>query len=227
MKNVMDRLCISSETYNIELEDILALKDTGVPYECKDKVVILLRKNQPDTLLSGRKYLEQLKSENAKYASVRIAFISEISPYNFISVFVRPLRKKYQYWSSNIYHMDPAEIRKMKIERSFRNKDNAYTFTNPLYYRTDEERLSRYEELYNSIKNGYDDNCPIEIMPLRMVGVKDTVNNGHHRLGIALECGLKRVAINFKVIGQAPRILRPLFKFGANLTMKLKQRQKS
>ena len=223
----MDNLCISSETYSIELEDLLALQDADIPYESNDKVVVLLRKNRPDTLLLGRSYLEQAKKNKEKYASARIAFISEISPYNFLSVFIRPLRIKYQYWSSNIYHMDPAEIRKMKIERSFRNKENAYTFTNPLYYRTDEERLERYEKLYNSIKEGYNDNYPIEIMPLRMVGVKDTVNNGHHRLGIALECGLHRVAVNFKVIGQAPRILKPFFKFCANMTMKLKQRQKA
>ncbi len=223
----MNNLCISSETYNIEIDDILTLGDAGLPYEGSDNVVILLRKNQPDTLLFGRKFLEKSKKENKTHASTRIAFVSEISPCNFISVFIRPLRKKYQYWSSNIYHMDPTEIRRMKIERSFRTKNNAYTFTNPLYYRTDEERMSRYEKLYDSIEKGYDDKYPIEIMPLRMVGVKDTVNNGHHRLGIALECGLNRVAVNFKVIGKAPRILKPLFKLGAELAMKLKQRKKS
>ena len=222
----MNNLCISSEIYPIELKDVLVLRDADLPYNGKDKVVILLRKNMPDALLCGRKYLERAEKENRKYIDVRIAFISEIHPCNFLSVFIRPLRKKYQYWSSNIYHMDPAEIRRMRIERSFRTKENAYTFTNPLYYRTEKERLSRYEKLYNSLKKGYDDKHPIEIMPLRMVGVKDTVNNGHHRLGIALECGLDRVAVNFKVIGKAPRILRPIFKFGANLTMKLKQRQK-
>lgn len=223
----MKNLCLSSETYNIELNDILVLPDANIPFATEDHVVVLLRKNQPDTLLCGRSYVEQAKQNNQKYIGVRIAFSPEIKPYDFISVFVRPLRKKYQYWSSNIYHMDPAEIRKMKIERSFRTKENAYTFTNPIYRRTDEERIARYENLYNSIKKGYNDKYPIEIMPLRMVGVKDTVNNGHHRLGIAIECGLNRVAVNFKVIGQAPRILRPLCKLCANLTMKLKQHKKS
>ncbi|MBP5399811.1 MAG: hypothetical protein J6Y53_05300 [Alphaproteobacteria bacterium] len=223
----MNNFCISSETYNIELADIIALNDADLPYESKGKVVVLLRRNQPDSLLSGRKILEKAKKENKKYISVRIAFVSEICAYNFFCIFIRPLRKKYQYWSSNIYHMNPAEIRKMKIERSFRSKENAYTFTNPLYRRTDEERMARYEKLYNSMENGYDDTYPIEIMLLRMMGVKDTVNNGHHRLGIALECGLDRVAINFKVIGQAPRILKPVFKFCANLTMKFKQSRKN
>ena len=224
---MMNNFCISSEIYNIELNDILVLQDADLPFITKDKVVILLRKNHPDTLLCGRDYIEQAEKNNQKYIGARIAFIPEIKPYDCFSVFIRPLRKKYQYWSSNIYHMNPLEIRKMKIERSFRNKENAFTFTNPIYYQTYEERMARYEQLYNSIKKGYDDNFPIEIMPLRMLGVKDTVNNGHHRLGIAIECGLNRVAINFKVIGQAPHFLRPICKFCADITMKLKQHKNS
>ena len=115
----------------------------------------------------------------------------------------------------------------MKIERSFRNKDSAYTFSNPLYRYSESERKRRYETLYKSMQNGYDDNYPIEIMLLRMLGIKDTVNNGHHRIGIALECNLPQIAVNFSAAGQAPYILRPLLKVIADIAIRIKQKRKS
>lgn len=223
---MMNNLCISSETYRIELDDIACLKDINSAYKDEKNITILLRKNQPDCLLSGRNLLEEAQKRGDQFVDVKVAFISQIKQYDFWSMFLRPLRFKYQYWSSNIYHMSPLEIRKMKIERCFRDKNTAYTFTNPLYRRTDAERLERYEKLYNSMKKGYNDKYPIEIMPLRMLGVKDTVNNGHHRIGIALECGLTRVAVNFKVIGKAPKLLAPIFRIAADIAIKSKQMAK-
>lgn len=222
----MNNLCISSETYKLELNDIIALKDFESEYKNQNEVVILLRKNQPDCLLCGRSLAETAKKKNEVHIDVRVAFVSEIKPYDFVSMFVRPLRFKHQFWSSNVYHMSPFEIRRMKIERCFRDKNTAYTFTNPIYRRTDKERIERYEKLYESISKGYNDKYPVEIMPLRMLGVKDTVNNGHHRIAVALECGLDRIAINFKVIGKAPRLLAPIFRIAADLAIKLKQHKK-
>ena len=78
---------------------------------------------------------------NKKYVSAKIAFITKIKFYDFITPFIKKLRGKYKIWSSNIYHMDPLEIRRLKIERSFRDKNSAYTFTNPLYRYSESERL--------------------------------------------------------------------------------------
>ena len=222
----MKNLCISSETYKLELDDIIALQDFEHEYKTQKEVVVLLRKNQPDCLLCGRNLLEEAQKNGEVYINVKIAFITQIKPYDFVSMFIRPLRFKHQFWSSNVYHMSPFEIRRMKIERCFRDKNTAYTFTNPLYRRTDAERLERYEKLYKSISKGYDDKYPIEIMPLRMLGVKDTVNNGHHRIAIALDCGLDRIAVNFKVIGKAPKLLAPIFRVFAGWAIKIKQRKK-
>ena len=134
----------------------------------------------------------------------------------------------YKIFSSNIYHIAPLEIRKLKIERNIRTKENAYVFSNPLFYYDEAERKRQYDELYNSMKRGYDDNFPLDVMLLRMMGIKDTVNQGHHRMGIAIECKLPLVAVRFSAAGAAPRILQPLLKVIAdiNITLKLWNKNK-
>lgn len=227
----MTNLCLSSETYNIDIKDVAVLKDSPLSkkYENRKKIVILigdLEHGLPDTLLCGRKILNKALKNNKKYVSAKIAFITKIKFYDFITPFIKKLRGKYKIWSSNIYHMDPLEIRRLKIERSFRDKNSAYTFTNPLYRYSESERLKRYENLYNSMKKGFDDNYPIDIMLLRMLGIKDTVNNGHHRMGIAVECKLPQISVRFSAAGQAPRLLHPLLRVIANIAIRIKQIKK-
>ena len=55
-----------------------------------------------------------------------------------------------------------------------------------------------------------------------MMGIKDTVNQGHHRMGIALECRLPQVAVRFSAAGSAPKILQPLLKVIADINITLK-----
>lgn len=226
----MVNLCISSETYMIDTQDVAVLNDStlSAQFHNRKKIVILignLEENIADTLLCGRDILEQAIHDGQKFVPVKIAFITKIKRFDLITHFIKKLRGKYKIWSSNIYHMDPREIRRMKIERSFRDKSSAYTFSNPLYRHSETERKKRYETLYNSMKNGYDDNYPIEIMLLRMLGIKDTVNNGHHRMGIALECNLPEISVRFSAAGQAPLILRPLLRIIAYISIRLKQRK--
>ncbi len=227
----MSNFCISSEIYKIDIKDVAVLPDNEASsrYKNRRKIVILmgdLEKGISDTLLCGRNMIEEALRDHQQYVQVRIAFRTNIKRYDLITPFIKKLRGKYKIWSSNIYHVDPREIRRMKIERSFRDKNSAYTFSNPLYRYSESERKKRYETLYNSMKNGYDDNYPIEIMLLRMLGIKDTVNNGHHRMGIALECNLPQVAVNFSAAGQAPYILRPLLKIIADIAIRIKQKRK-
>ena len=226
----MSNLCLSSETYKINVNDVAVLQDneSAEKYRSRKKVVIMigdLENGVNDTLLSGRSIVEKAIQDHEQYIPVRIAFKTNIKRYDLITPFIKKLRGKYKIWSSNIYHIDPQEIRRMKIERSFRDKNSAYAFSNPLYRYSENERKKRYETLYNSMKKGYDDNYPIEIMLLRMLGIKDTVNNGHHRMGIALECNLPQVAVNFSAAGQAPYILRPILKIIADIAIRIKQRK--
>lgn len=227
----MSNLCLSSETYKIDVKDIAILPDNELAekYKNRKKVVVMigdLENGINDTLLCGRSIVEKAIHEHKQYVPVRLVFKTSIKRYDLITPFIKKLRGKYKIWSSNIYHIDPREIRRMKIERSFRDKNSAYTFSNPLYRYSESERKKRYETLYNSMKKGYDDNYPIEIMLLRMLGIKDTVNNGHHRMGIALECNLPQIAVNFSAAGQAPYILRPLLKIIADIAIRIKQKRK-
>lgn len=227
----MVHLCLSSETYKIDIKDIAVLPDSnsGIKYKNTKMPVILLGdldEAKQDSLLCGRSLVEQALTKQQQYIAVKIAFATKIKPYDIITPFIKKYYTKYKFWSSNIYHMDPQEIRRLKIERSFRDKNSAYTFSNPLYRFSESERLERYENLYNSMKNGYDDNYPIDIMLLRMLGIKDTVNNGHHRMGIAVECGLPQIAIRFSAAGSAPSLLKPLLRIIANISMRIKQIQK-
>lgn len=227
----MVHLCLSSETYKIDIKDIAVLPDSnsGIKYKNTKMPVILLGdldEAKQDSLLCGRSLVEQALTKQQQYIAVKIAFATKIKPYDIITPFIKKYYTKYKFWSSNIYHMDPQEIRRLKIERSFRDKNSAYTFSNPLYRFSESERLERYENLYNSMKNGYDDNYPIDIMLLRMLGIKDTVNNGHHRMGIAVECGLPKIAIRFSAAGSAPSLLKPLLRIIANISMRIKQIQK-
>ena len=61
-----------------------------------------------------------------------------------------------------------------------------------------EEAQQKYEDLYNSLKkNGYDKRSPMFVMLNRKLGVKDQILQGHHRIGICKEIGLKTVNIAF------------------------------
>ena len=87
-----------------------------------------------------------------------------------------------------------------------------------------EQRLSMYEKLKESmLTNGYNDRFPIDIMLCRILGVQDTLNQGHHRMGVAIDCNIHRIAVVFSAVGQAPRPLRPLFRIMARLALIFKQ----
>lgn len=215
----MNKICYSSEVYGLAVEDILPLPDAEISAGRlpNDEVVILIGKRrlwlndipvEQDKLLKGRAAVIRAQKEGKEYVPVRIAFESRIKSYDLISPMIRSLRYKYNLFSSNIYHMSPQEIRDKKIERSYRTAENAYRFSNPKYQMSDETRRNTYEELRRSmLEKGFDDRFPLDIMLCRNMGVKDTLNQGHHRMSVALECGIKRVAVEFCAAGQAPEFL--------------------
>lgn len=231
----MPNICYSSETYHLDPQDLFILKDSLLSDEVNvsDEVVLLIGHNPiwidkstgtPDTLLKGRAVLEKAVADKVPYVPVRIAFIPKISRFDFISPLIRVLRYKHKFYSSNIYHIDPFEIRSKKIERNFRSQANAYQFSNPKYKMDEAQRVSMYEKLKESmLTNGYNDRYPIDIMLCRILGVQDTLNQGHHRMGVAIDCNIHRIAVVFSAVGRAPRFLHPLFKILARLTLHFKQ----
>lgn len=230
----MCNICYSSELYDLDPRDIIILKDSELPVSAdeKDEIIILIgntdlwdcAKGSKDTLLKGREALERAIAANAEYIPVRIAFISRTAKFDFISPLIRVLRYKYNGYSSNYYHTNPQFIRDMKIERNIRTKENAYKFSNPKYKMTKETRSQYFDNLLKSIQeNGFDDKFPIDIMLCRNFGIQDTVNQGHHRMAAALECGLTKISVRFCAAGQAPKLLHPLFKALAKINLLIKK----
>ena len=86
------------------------------------------------------------------------------------------------------------------------------------------ERQQTYEQLKQSMsEKGFDDRFPLDIMLCRNMGVKDTLNQGHHRMSVALECGVERVCVEFCAVGQTPKFLQPLCFIIADFNMGIKR----
>jgi len=104
--------------------------------------------------------------------------------------------------SSKVYHISPIYLRNLGIEMSGgrgrrRTRDNAYEGKEEVQGWTYEQRVERYDTLYESIKReGFKEEFPIVIM-LRREGGEDKLFEGHHRLNIAIELGLATVPVRF------------------------------
>ena len=104
--------------------------------------------------------------------------------------------------SSRIYHIDPQYLRNLGMERYGaggvgRHRDNAYDGKEETKDLTKREKEERYDTLKESIqRDGFNEEFPILIMLRRENGV-DMIFEGHHRLNIAIELGLKTVPVRF------------------------------
>lgn len=202
----------------LDINDVLALPDLKSKKNKKsdNKVIILLgnkKNNISDQLISGRRILENAKKSKHTYWPVRLAFRRQNFWFDLITPFIRVLRKNFIKQGSNIYHMDPFEIRKMGLERAHRTPENAYILTSKQWKMSDEERLRRYNELKKSFeKNGFDDKYPIEILLHRNFGTFDSLNQGHHRMMMALDLKLPRVAVRFDYATHTTNRLQRFFK---------------
>ena len=154
-----------------------------------------------DKLIRGRGKVEAAVNARQPYIKVRFCFISQIAPWNLLPLFIRQLRNKYKYFNSNIYHVNPFYLRQLKIERGIRTAANAYAITKKCWAIPEQERKKKYNNLLNSLQKGFDDRYPISIMFCRRFGARDSVDNGHHRLGICIEHGITRISTNFIAAG--------------------------
>lgn len=229
----MSRFVFSSEVYPIDPADISVLGNAFVSLPaCDDEVVVLIGHNKisgdttnADVLIKGRAAVQKAIDEDKPFIPVRFAFIPANKRFDLLSPLIRKLRYRIRFYGSNVYHMDPAAIRKLKIERTFKTRENAYSFTVSSRRMTRRERDAEYDRILNSIKeNGFRDDEPIDIMLCRLAGAKDCVNNGHHRMGIALELGLTRIPVRFSAAGAAPKILRPALKLFSTVNLAFKRR---
>ena len=230
----MSRFVFSSESYPISPVDVTILKDAdqiNFP-DVKDEIVILIGHNKvwgeqtkEDVLIKGRDIAERAIKENRPFTEVRFAFIPANKRFDILSPLIRKLRYRIRFYGSHVYHINPESIRALKIERTFKTRENAYSFTASSRRMTRQERNAEYDRISNSIKeNGFRDEDPIDIMLCRLAGAKDCVNNGHHRIGIALELGLDRIPVRFSAAGAAPKIFRPVLKLFSTINLAFKRR---
>ncbi len=198
----------SERLYLIEIDDLLALPvDPRVEAKAGGAVVVLLGRADlavPDVLAWGRETLEAQKAEGETHALVRFAFEPVIATWH-PGTYISKLRKRYKTFGSGLYHMAPADLRGMEIERGIRTEANAYAFTSRRYRVSDDVRMSRYSKLRETLRTeGWREDKPLGVMLRRSGGVTDSLDNGHHRLSLCLELGITRVTVQFCYAGCAP-----------------------
>lgn len=202
----------SSEIYEISPQDLISLKDCessiADKIKTKDEVVILMGNRNlglDDSLVRGRELVSLAIENQQPYIPVRIVFTSVIPSWNLLPLFIKKFRYQYKYFNNRIYHLSARRLRELGLERCRRTADNAYAITNKRWAISEPERLKKYQELVASLQNGFRDEYPISIMLCRSMGAKDSIDNGHHRMGICLEYGIDHICTNFIAAGAAPR----------------------
>ena len=204
--------CISSTVYPLLIDDLLCLPDVDPAAE-KIKgcdVVILIGnkdKNIPDRLYQGRDKLEKLKAEGQTIVQTHVAFFRNRPAWDLLSPFCKAFRNHFHAFGTKIYHISPKTVREMGLERGQRTQQTAYCYAKwPI---PEEQRKKFYNDLKNSLEqNGYDDRYPIDIMLCRSFGVKDTINQGHHRVMFCVDMQIPQMSIRFMYVTHAPSFLQ-------------------
>lgn len=190
----------SSYTYPLDAADLARTPDyTGPalpPEELpSDPVLLLIRKDQPDTLLRGR---ERVIAAGNGTVEVRIVFVPTIARWNILFAMVRSLRDRRKFRCSGIYHIAPEAVRQRRIERALRTFESAQS-------RGREDRAAAMRKLETSLREqGYDDSRPINVMLCRSRG-EDSLRQGHHRVSACLACGIPKMAIRFSAAAAMPQ----------------------
>lgn len=204
----------SSEIYDIDPQDLEILPDAesavSAHIHCNDDIIVLIgnaEQHRKDTLVCGRRKIQEALRRRESYVPVRFAFVSNIAAWNIFPLFIKQLRYKYKYNNTNIYHVSARRLREQKLERGQRNAANAYAITNKRWAIPENDRRRKYQELVASMQNGFDDRLPISIMLCRRCGLLDSIDNGHHRLGICIDYNIDRIATNFIAAGKAPSFI--------------------
>jgi hypothetical protein len=218
------RIGLSSEVYPIDPNDLANLPGDSCADET-DYVTLLCgdgSRGIPDTLLSGRSLIRQAIENGVEFIPVRIAFVPRVPWWNPFPLFIRVWRNRYISRGVGIYHTDPSALRDLGIERGRRTRENAYSFAR-VWNDTCGGGEARYDELVSSIsKDGWNDAYPLEIMLLRQMGAQDNLNDGHHRMGICMTCGIKRASVRFAFAGKSSDWLQPLLRPLARLMLRAK-----
>jgi len=190
----------SSHVYPLEAADFADVPDyADEPIPARDlpldRVVLLIRKGCPDSLVRGR---DEIARHAGGTVDVRIVFEPTVARWNLLGTLVRVCRNRYRYHGTHVYHISAAAVRNMKLERAIRTMDKPQM-------RGGVDRVSCMVRLQESLKrDGYRDDKPIVVMLCRTGGLADSLRQGHHRVSACLACGIDRMAVEFAAAGVAP-----------------------
>ena len=194
------RLGWSSHVYPLEAADFDDVPDyAGDPIPAgelpPDRVVLLIRKGHPDSLVRGR---DEIARQAGGTVDVRVVFEPSVARWNLPGTLVRVCRNRYRYHGTHVYHISAHAVRSMKLERMIRSVDNPHA-------RAGKDRVRSMARLLESLKrDGYRDDKPIVVMLCRTGGLVDSLRQGHHRVSACLACGVDRMAMEFAAAGVAP-----------------------
>ena len=194
------RLGWSSHVYPLEAADFDDVPDyAGDPIPAgelpPDRVVLLIRKGHPDSLVRGR---DEIARQVGGTVDVRVVFVPSVARWNLFGILVRVCRNRYRYHGTHVYHITAQAVRSMKLERMIRSVDNPHA-------RAGKDRVRSMARLLESLKrDGYRDDKPIVVMLCWTGGLVDSLRQGHHRVSACLACGVDRMAMEFAAAGVAP-----------------------
>ena len=193
----MCKLAFSSEVYYIKSEELKVLeKLQGFDNVDFSEVVILLDEENGNKIIANSYILDNVS--NDEFVKTRVAYRSFNPFVGFFITLVKPIKRKFYTQNKQSFTVLFDKLLEAKLTRGERNRENAYQWTNKKWQISPDEANKRYNDLYNSLKkNGYDKRSPMFVMLNRKLGVKDQILQGHHRIGICKEIGLKTVCIAF------------------------------
>lgn len=204
----MNYLAFSSEIYFIKSEELKKLdRLQGFENIKFSEVVILLDGINGNKIIANFDILDGVGDE--EFIKTRVAYHTFNPFVGFLITLIKPIKRKFYTRNEQSFTVLFDELLKAKLTRGERNRENAYQWTNKKWQISPEEANKRYNDLYNSLKkNGYDKKSPMFVMLNRKLGVKDQILQGHHRIGICKEIGIKTVNVAFWTAPKAFDILK-------------------
>ncbi len=193
----MKKLCYSSDFYYIKVCDLALLENVDIDLISNHgaEAAILVDKYSCK-LCFGKDYILQKNKDD--FIKTRVFYYSYPLFIGCLINFIKSVKRKSWVMNDQNFRVLFDKLVDANLTRCDRNRENAYQWTNKKWKMSREQADKRYNELYASLKeNGYDEKYPMVILLNRKLGIKDQILQGHHRIGICKEVGIKEVNICF------------------------------
>jgi hypothetical protein len=206
---------LSSEIYHVHLDSLKALAYQNIDFNIEtldcDAVILLActQTNNEDKII----YVKNEQALNQTRQKVRFAFQTEGFLFNFFGSFIKKVRSRHQNFSSHAYRILLTDITENSLERNIKTPETAYNWTSKRWKLDEDKRQQRYQKLLDSFKqDGYNFDYPMHIMLCRSMGVKDKLNQGHHRMMFCKMFDVEEVNTKFISSAYMPPVFQPFFK---------------